>query len=79
MQIVIGMIGAGPSGHWLDGAPKTNGVVVGFMGALGKALCAVDTHGLADALLSPSITGSRQDLMLDALDRRPAAAPSPTV
>ena len=51
-QIVIGMIGAGPSGHWPDGAPKTNGVVVGFMGTIGKALCASDTLGLARALLA---------------------------
>ncbi|MGA2494665.1 MAG: hypothetical protein ABSF67_17245 [Roseiarcus sp.] len=50
-QIVNDMIGAGPSGHWADGKAKTNGVVVGFMGTIGKALCASDTHALANALL----------------------------
>ena len=44
-QIVCDMIGAGPSE-----APKANGVVVGFMGTIGKALRASDTHGLAVAL-----------------------------
>lgn len=49
-QIVRGMIGAGPSGYWPDGEARTNGVVVGFMNAIGKALCASDTPALARAL-----------------------------
>jgi len=49
-EIVRDMIGGGPSGHWADGEAKTNGVVVGFMGTIGHALCASDTYGLASAL-----------------------------
>ena len=63
-QIVCDMIGAGPSGHWADGKAKTNGVVVGFMHTIGKALCASDTHGLARALLRGAISGDRWRLSL---------------
>ena len=37
-QIVADMIGRGPDGVFPDGQPKTNGVVIGFMGTIGKAL-----------------------------------------
>ena len=36
--IVADMIRAGPSGTWGDGSPKVNGVVVGFMGVISKAV-----------------------------------------
>jgi hypothetical protein len=37
-QIVAEMIGRGPDGVFPDGHPRTNGVVIGFMGTIGKAL-----------------------------------------
>lgn len=37
-QIAADMIRAGPSGVFADGHPRINGVVVGFMGAIGRAL-----------------------------------------
>ena len=38
-QIVADMIRAGTNGTFADGRPKVNGVVVGFMGGIGRALC----------------------------------------
>ena len=37
-QIVADMIRAGPDGTWPDGGAKVNGLVVGFMGTIGRAL-----------------------------------------
>lgn len=37
--IVRDMIGAGPAGTWPDGGVRLNGVVVGFMGRIGRELC----------------------------------------
>ena len=37
-QIVADMICRGPGGVFPNGHPKTNGVVIGFMGTIGKAL-----------------------------------------
>jgi hypothetical protein len=39
-QIVADMIRAGPTGAFPDGYPKTNGIVIGFMGVIGRAMCA---------------------------------------
>lgn len=38
-QIVADMIRAGPDGTWSDGRGRLNGVVIGFMGTIGKQLC----------------------------------------
>ena len=40
-QIVRDMIGQGPAGTWPDGATRINGVVVGFMSTIGRALSSV--------------------------------------
>ena len=37
-QIVADMIRAGPDGAFPDGHPKMNGIVVGFMGVIGRAV-----------------------------------------
>jgi hypothetical protein len=37
-QIVADMVRAGPCGTFADGHPKVNGIVIGFMGAIGRAL-----------------------------------------
>jgi len=39
-NIVADMIRAGPDGAFANGYPKINGVVIGFMGTIGKALTA---------------------------------------
>jgi hypothetical protein len=36
-QIVVRMIGAGCT-QWPDGRPRTNGLVIGFMGTIGNYL-----------------------------------------
>jgi hypothetical protein len=36
--IVTRMIDAGASGRWPDGAPRANGIVIGFMRVIGSAL-----------------------------------------
>jgi len=41
-NIVTDIIGAGPSGVWPDGGTRTNGIVIGFMGTIGRALCAIE-------------------------------------
>jgi hypothetical protein len=41
-HIVVDMIGAGLTGRWADGGPRSNGIVIGFMGTIGKALVEVD-------------------------------------
>ena len=49
-SIVGDMIWAGPSGTFADGTAKIDGVVVGFMSTIGKALiigCGVNTIGAA--------------------------------
>ena len=43
-SITTDMIGAGPDGLWPGGDARSNGIVVGFMGTIGKAL----TGALAD-------------------------------
>ena len=42
--IVADMIRAGPDGSWSDGGVRLNGVVVGFMSTIGKALCMLASH-----------------------------------
>lgn len=42
--IILDMIKAGPSGVFADGSPKTNGIVVGFMGVIGSAVAAGIRH-----------------------------------
>ena len=37
-SIVTDMIGAGPGGFWRTGGARSNGIVVGFTGTIGKAL-----------------------------------------
>jgi hypothetical protein len=37
-QIVGDMIGAGPEGTWPDGGVRINGIVIGFMRTIGRAL-----------------------------------------
>jgi hypothetical protein len=37
-KIVGDMIGVGPSGRWPDGAPRINGIVIGFMSTIGTVL-----------------------------------------
>jgi hypothetical protein len=39
-NIVADMVRAGPSGAFADGHPKVNGIVIGFMGGIGRALTA---------------------------------------
>jgi hypothetical protein len=40
-QVVGDMIRAGPDGNWPSGRAKINGIVVGFMGTIGKTLTSV--------------------------------------
>ena len=37
-EIVGDMIRAGPDGDFADGDPKVNGIVIGFMGQIGRAV-----------------------------------------
>jgi len=39
-SIVADMIRAGTTGTFPDGHPKVNGIVIGFMGVIGRMLCA---------------------------------------
>ncbi|HEV2550805.1 MAG TPA: hypothetical protein VGU20_26065 [Stellaceae bacterium] len=39
-NIVADMIRVGPEGIWPDGAARLNGIVIGFMGTIGRALSA---------------------------------------
>jgi hypothetical protein len=39
-NIVADVICAGPAGTYANGKPKTNGIVIGFMGVIGRAMCA---------------------------------------
>jgi hypothetical protein len=39
-HIVADMIRAGTNGTSVDGHPKVNGIVIGFMGVIGRTVCA---------------------------------------
>jgi hypothetical protein len=43
-NIVADMVRAGPTGTFPDGHPRVNGIVIGFMGVIGRAMCASISH-----------------------------------
>jgi hypothetical protein len=48
--IVADMILAGPSGAFPNGHPQVNGIVIGFMGAIGEVVCLIAPAAPADRL-----------------------------
>jgi len=47
-QITRDMILVGPDTKFANGEPSTNGIVVGFMGTIGKALAAIASIALSN-------------------------------